>query len=136
MSKGMVFRVIIGDRGYNLMNAFARASAQDWAALIGATGHNPFTVSKRLKELEQLPKLTEDERLDLLGGPAGGRLVETVSDLVFLARRMEGEREPDTDRPITVETSFAQTPVMEALSGFAEAVTQQQKSAATEPDPT
>jgi len=134
MSKGMVLRVIIGDKGYDLMNAFARASAQDWAALIGATGHNPFTVSKRLKELEQFPKLTEDERLDLLAGPAGSRLTETVADLVFLARRMEGEREPDTDRPITVETSFAQTPLMEALSAFAEATTRRGED--VEPDPT
>ena len=132
MSKGVVFRVIIDGRGLDLMNAFRRASARDWAALIGATGHNPFTLGQRLGELEGMAKLTEAERGDLLGGPAGGRLMETVADLVFLARRMDGDREPGTDRPITPETSFDTTPVMEALEGFASAVA---SSSAGEPEP-
>jgi hypothetical protein len=138
MSKGVVFRVIIDGRGYDLINAFHRASARDWAALIGSTGHNPFLLGKRLKELEHLPTLSDDERFDLLAGPAGARLVDTVADLVFLARRLEGEREPDSDRPITPETSFASTPVMEALTGFAEALTRQRAAEAgeAEPDPT
>lgn len=135
--KGRVFRVVIDDKGYDLMNAFRSASARDWAALIGATGRNPFLLSKRLGELERLAKLTVDERADLLAGDAGTHLMETISDLVFLARRMEGEREPGTDRPVTVETSAAQCPVIEALNAWAEAI--MQRSAAggdDEPDPT
>lgn len=134
----MVFRVVIGDRGYDLMNAFRRASARDWAALIGATGHNPFSVGQRLAELEQMPKLGDAESMEFLAGPAGSRLVDTLADLVFLARRMEGDREPGTDRPITPETSFAETPVMEALTGFAAAVAASQaaKGGDSEPDPT
>lgn len=138
MSKGVVFRVIIDDRGYDLTNAFHRASARDWAALTGATGHNPFLVGKWLGELKQLAGLDEDGQTDLLAGHVGGHLVDTVADLVFLARRIEGEREPDTDRPITPETSFATTPVMEALNGFAAALARQRAAdgGEAEPDPT
>jgi len=137
VSKGRVFRVIIGDKGYDLMSAFSRASARDWSALIGATGRNPFTVGQRLGEMERMQKSTEDERAAMLAGAAGSHLIETVGDLVFLARRMEGEREPGTDRPITVETSFAQTPVMETLGAFAEAMMERGAAGGdAEPDPT
>lgn len=136
MSKGRVFRVVIGDRGYDLMNAFARASARDWSALIGATGRNPFTVGQRISELERMKKATEDEQADLLAGSAGSHLVETVADLVFLARRMEGDREPGTDRPITPETSFELTPVMETLSAFADAMKERPAEEGEAEDPT
>ena len=137
MSKGRVFRVVIGDNGYDLMGAFSRASARDWSALIGATGRNPFTVGQRIGEMERMQKATEDERADMLSGSAGAHLIETVADLVFLARRIEGEREPGTDRPITPDTSFATTPVMETLQAFAEAMMERGAAAEDlEPDPT
>jgi hypothetical protein len=137
VSKGRVFRVVIGDKGYDLMGAFAKASARDWAALIGATGRNPFTVSQRISEMQEMGKASETERGALLAGPFGGRLVETIADLVFLARRMEGDREPGTDRPITPETSFDTTPVMETLDGFAAAMRAQSEGGDDdEPDPT
>lgn len=137
MSKGVVFRVVIDGRGYDLLNAFHRASSRDWSALTGATGHNPFLVGKWLGELKKLAGLSEEGRTDFLAGPVGTHLVDTVADLVFLARRIEGEREPDTDRPITPETSFATTPVMETLAGFTDALTRQQKAdgGEAEPDP-
>lgn len=134
-SKGIVFRVIINERGYDLINAFHRASARDWAALAGANGHNPFLVGKRLAVLKQLNGMSEDERTDLLSTRAGTDLIDTVADLVFLARRMEGEREPDSDRPITPETSFATTPIMEGLTGFADALRRQREAAGGEPEP-
>lgn len=135
--KGKVFRVVINDHGYDLMNAFARASARDWAALIGATGRNPFLIGQRLGELERMAKLTGDERAELLTGDAGTHLMETISDLVFLSRRMEGEREPGTDRPITVETSADTTPVMEALTAWAQAVIERSAAGGDDaPDPT
>lgn len=134
---GKVFRVVIDDRGYDLMNAFQRASGTDWAALIGATGRNPFLIGQRLGELERMAKLTGDERAELLTGDAGTHLMETISDLVFLSRRMEGEREPGTDRPITVETSADRTPVMEALTAWAQAVIERSAAGGDDaPDPT
>ena len=137
MSKGRVFRVVIHDKGYDLLNAFHKASARDWAALIGSTGRNPFSVGQRLGELERMALVTDEQRAEMLAGPFGTHLIETVADLVFLARRMEGEREPGTDRPITPETSFDDTPVMETLTAFSEAMVERGRTGGhAEPDPT
>lgn len=138
MAKGRVFRVVVGDKGYDLMGAFARASAADWAALAGATGRNPFTLAQRIGEMEALYKAPESEQADRLAGAVGSRLIETVTDLLFLARRREGDREPGTDRPVTYETSEAATPIMEVLAGFAGSMMRQAaaENAEGEPDPT
>jgi len=137
VSKGRVFRVVIHEKGYDLLNAFTRASARDWAALIGFTGRNPFSVGQRLGELERMSRATDAERAEMLAGPVGSHLIDTVADLVFLARRMEGEREPGTDRPITPETSFDTTPIMETLTAFSEAMIERGRTeGAPEPDPT
>lgn len=132
MSKGLVFRVVIDGRGLDLLNAFGKASGQDWAALIGATGRNVFTLAQRIDELASVYLAPADQRLGMLSGEMGGRLTETLIDLVFLARRREGELEPGTRRPITYETSASTTPVIEAFSAFTESLTM--SAAASEDD--
>lgn len=134
MSKGKVFRVVIDGRGLDLLGAFAHASARDWAALIGATGRNPFEIGQRLAELDKMRGATDDEREAMLRGVVGTRLLETVTDLVFLARRREGDREPDTDRPLTYETCCDETPIMPTLTGLTRAMAATAKEAS--PDPT
>lgn len=135
MSKGRVFRVVIDGRGLDLIGAFSHASARDWAALIGATGRNPFEIGRRLAELDKMKAATDDERGDMLAGPMGTRLLETVADLVFLSRRREGDREPGTDRPLTYETCCDETPIMGALGALVDAMGQAGEREA-EPDPT
>lgn len=102
-----VFRVIINGEGYDLGGAMRAASMSDWRAISESTGRNPFEVEQGVAVLGRVK--TEAE----LAGPLGMQLVDTIGDLVFLARRQAGDTSPKhPDRPISYEE------VMDSLSLF------------------
>jgi hypothetical protein len=140
MADAKTLRVIIDGRGLDLMNAFQQAKMSDWKALLASTGRNPFTVSNGLDALapskEELA-LPADEQAAAsfarLAGKAGAQLMDTIADLVFLARRLEGDKSAeDATRRISYDQVCDELSFMDALG----AMSDMPASETVEEDPT
>ncbi len=92
--------VNVSGRRLDLMRAFHDASNADWLALQHATGRGPFALAQRVKMFEkmkdfaaQLERADDDIDAPEPKMPVNeGRFLETVTDLIFLARRAGGEK--------------------------------------------
>lgn len=129
MADTKTLRVVIDGRGLDLMNAFQQAKMSDWKALLASTGRNPFTISAGLDALapskEELA-LPNDEQAAAsfarLAGKAGAQLMDTIADLVFLARRLEGDKSvEDATRPIGYDQVCDELSFMDALGAMSDA---------------
>lgn len=137
------FRVILNGKGYDLLESFGRARMDDFDALLMATGRNPFAVSSGLAEFDKLRTITDDDaRAAALEGEIGNRIVRTITDLVFLAKRDAGEKmtKPDgavdPDRPITYAQATGSLQFFQVIEAFAAASKEAVAEADPEADPT
>lgn len=96
----MSLAVTVDGRRLDLMRAFHDASNADWLALQSATGRGPFALAQRVKMFEkltefsaQLEAASDDPDAPEPRMPVNeGRFLETVTDLIFLARRASGDK--------------------------------------------
>jgi hypothetical protein len=74
-------------RGFDLLNAFSSATVDDWRALIAATGRGTRALAQGFDSLTKLAQAGAefDAAVELAS-------LDTVADLLFLARRKEGDR--------------------------------------------
>lgn len=120
-----MFRVIVQGEGLDLLGAFSGASMDDWRALIMDTGRGSSAVKagvERLELIKAADDLTPDAELALM---------DTLTDLVFLAKRRNGGRMHWAEVSESV-------PYFELMAEFGQAAqrnAEAQAKAAT-PDPT
>ena len=104
------FRVILDGQGYDLMESFTGARMDTLKALLAATGRNPFAITQGFQSMDALAVMDQDTRMAAMTGAAGNQMMDLLADLMFLARRANGEKAPgDKDKPISYEQSCAQT---------------------------
>lgn len=124
----------IGGRQIDLYRAMTMASNSDWRALQAQTGRGPFMVAKRSRIFQTMGELAKSGALDDpendTAGFHEGHFIEVITDLIFLARRAQGESTL-TWQQVSDETSF-----MEALAAFGAAAQQVAEETEEEADPT
>jgi hypothetical protein len=116
-------RVIINGEGLDLMGAFAGATMDDWRALIMDTGRGTAAVKAGIDRLDKLTEpgaLTPDAELSLM---------DTLTDLVFRAKRRNGGRQHWGEVSETV-------PYLELMAEFGRAMEAAQAPAEVAEDPT
>ena len=92
------------------MESFTGARLHDLKALLAATGRNPFTITQGFASMDSLAVMEPDARVAAMCGDVGNRMMDLLADLMFLARRANGEKlAGDKDRPISYEQSCEQT---------------------------
>ena len=126
MAKGQVLRVIINGEGYDLFGAFTTASMSDWKALIAETGRGSSAVKRGLDNFGAL------DDFDTMTGESEALLIDTITDLIFLARRVAGER------PLRYDAVADALPYFTALQALGEAARVMSEDAAEDEaaDPT
>lgn len=120
-------RVIINGEGYDLMGAYRDATMSDWKSLIAQTGRGSAAVKRGLDAFGEVHKTPGDT-------PAAVEeiIIDTLTDLVYLARRTAGER------PLSHESVADSLPyfgVMQALNEAGERMRAAAEAKATA-DPT
>jgi hypothetical protein len=140
MAEGRNLRIVLDGEGYDLSVALAHATYNDLRALWvgtqvnGKDGRNPFTITKGFDRLGELAKMPTDERMEALYGDDGMVFMDTMIDLLFLAKRQAGEQVDG--KPIT-HRAVAGTEFFALLAAFGDAVAAASEGEAVEQvDPT
>ena len=92
------------------MESFAGARMDTLKALLAATKRNPWAITQGFKTIDAMAKMDAEDQSAAMAGPLGDKMMELLADLMFLARRANGEKSAgDKDQPISYEQSCART---------------------------
>lgn len=144
MTEGRNLRIVLDGEGYDLSVALAHATYNDLRALWvgtqvnGKGGRNPFTITKGFDRLGELAKLPADERMEALYGDDGMVFMDTIVDLLFLAKRQAGEQVDGkliSHRDVATTTEFFALLVAfgDAVEAFSEGEAVEQADPTTAP---